>query len=377
MGHKMQTLREMAYLYYSTTNMPVTLIEKETKQIVEQIGVKERNRLEVCGFPFQELEKSHYFNFSPESGVQYISAKFSQDKMEFILIAGPFVYTKHAEITAEGVMTVRPGKTNQFYKLLEHLFESRKLIFNDVTQDLSSLESLEKNIIEYREIDFYHHNYVLESNHFTEIFRSGDINKVFSERDRTFPETGYMSKNEEGNKKNWTIIGIGLFARKAIELGLDSHIAFTISDNYLRRIEQVKSIADMDMISQECFRVLFAALKTSTSSQYSRTINEAITFVDRNLTLKFSLVDVCEHIKVSQSHLSRLFKKEIGLSFTDYVLERRIEEAKRLLDHSNYSLADISGILNFSTKSYFISCFKKLVGKTPTEYRNKSVNYNA
>jgi AraC-like DNA-binding protein len=66
----------------------------------------------------------------------------------------------------------------------------------------------------------------------------------------------------------------------------------------------------------------------------------------------------------------------MGLSFTDYVLEKRIEEAKRLLDHSTYSLADITGILNFSSKSYFINCFKKTVGQTPTEYRNKTLSFS-
>lgn len=372
----MQTLQEIAYLYYSTTNMPVSLFRDKSKQLIEQIGVKKRYQLEVSSFPFLELENVNYYNYSPESGVHYLSTKFVQDHQRFILIAGPFIYTKEPQTIVDGVLTVRPGKTHQHYKLIEQLFESNTLIFNDISQIPSSLESLERNIIEYREIDFYHHNYTQESTGLTEMFRSGDMSKYFAQRDEAFTDTGHMAQDEVGNKKNWTIIGIGLLTRKAIELGLDSHIAFTISDNYLRRIEEVKGIADMDMVSQECFRVLLSAIKTSTSSKYSRIMNNAITFIDRNLTFKFNLVDVSEHLHVSPSHLSRLFKKEMGLSFTDYVLEKRIEEAKRLLDHSTYSLADITGILNFSSKSYFINCFKKTVGQTPTEYRNKTLSFS-
>ena len=93
-------------------------------------------------------------------------------------------------------------------------------------------------------------------------------------------------------------------------------------------------------------------------------------FIDLNLHHRIRLSHLCVYVGLSESYLSTLFKKETGLSVTDYVLYRRIETAKNMLRYSEFSPAQISEILAFSSQSYFIRCFKKLEGVTPTEYQN-------
>ena len=78
---------------------------------------------------------------------------------------------------------------------------------------------------------------------------------------------------------------------------------------------------------------------------------------------------VAEVIGLSPCHLSRIFKKEVGMSMVDYVQKERIEAAKYMLIHTDETLAAISQYLYFSTQSYFIRIFRKYTGMTPGQYR--------
>ncbi|MEH7313803.1 helix-turn-helix domain-containing protein, partial [Priestia megaterium] len=70
------------------------------------------------------------------------------------------------------------------------------------------------------------------------------------------------------------------------------------------------------------------------------------------------------------NYLSKIFKKEVGKSVSQYIQEQRIEEAKKLLQLSNYTISEISTLLNFHDQSYFTTTFKKILGVTPKQYRN-------
>ena len=74
---------------------------------------------------------------------------------------------------------------------------------------------------------------------------------------------------------------------------------------------------------------------------------------------------------MSPFHFSRLFKKSTGKSPYQFVLQRRIERAKKLLRNSTRSLADVGGELGFSHQSHFTSAFRKQVGATPGAYRKE------
>ncbi|WP_249649209.1 AraC family transcriptional regulator, partial [Lysinibacillus sp. D4B2_S17] len=74
---------------------------------------------------------------------------------------------------------------------------------------------------------------------------------------------------------------------------------------------------------------------------------------------------------LSSNYLSSLFKKEVGISLSEYIHQQKIEEAKKLLTFTNYPILDIGSLLNFTDHSYDIKVFKKFPGITPKQYRNK------
>lgn len=71
----------------------------------------------------------------------------------------------------------------------------------------------------------------------------------------------------------------------------------------------------------------------------------------------------------SKYYLVHSFTKEYGISPMNYLINRRLEEAKQLLKNDDYSMSMISRILGFSSPSYFSQTFKKAVGMTPNQYR--------
>lgn len=103
----------------------------------------------------------------------------------------------------------------------------------------------------------------------------------------------------------------------------------------------------------------------------SKHIKKAIHFINENYCENITLADVAAHIYLSTVHTSRLFKKETGKNVIDYINERRINEAKRLMDRTEHKIYEISQMVGFQNTHYFSTVFKKLTQMSPREYVHK------
>lgn len=106
--------------------------------------------------------------------------------------------------------------------------------------------------------------------------------------------------------------------------------------------------------------------------QQNSEIKKALAYIEKNLTTNITLDQVSDHVFLSQFYFSRLFKKEMGVSFTSYLNQRRIEQAKVLLTQSNLSVKIISKNMGYSQTSYFCKIFKEIVGMTPAKFRKEA-----
>lgn len=94
-------------------------------------------------------------------------------------------------------------------------------------------------------------------------------------------------------------------------------------------------------------------------------------YIDEHLTDKIKRTDVAEHVALSENYLSKLFHRETGYSLSDYILEKRITLAKKLLSQTKLSISDIGAAVGYDASAHFIRMFKREVGKTPKEYRKE------
>ncbi|CAM3647599.1 helix-turn-helix domain-containing protein [Cohnella lubricantis] len=98
-------------------------------------------------------------------------------------------------------------------------------------------------------------------------------------------------------------------------------------------------------------------------------VKEACRYVSLHLNRRISLEEVAEHLHLNASYFSRLFKKETGITFIEYVTRMKMERAKELLDQTLHSVGEICEQLGYDNQSYFIKTFKAHAGVTPMEYR--------
>ena len=94
-------------------------------------------------------------------------------------------------------------------------------------------------------------------------------------------------------------------------------------------------------------------------------------FIQDNLHQELNRDDIARSVFRNPAYVSRLFRKETGLSLTDYIAQSRIERAKRLLAGTNDKISHIAEDLGYVHFSYFAKLFKKMTGLTPQEYRKK------
>ncbi|KXS37908.1 helix-turn-helix domain-containing protein [Modicisalibacter tunisiensis] len=98
-------------------------------------------------------------------------------------------------------------------------------------------------------------------------------------------------------------------------------------------------------------------------------IERALTHVDANLHNKIVQAEVAEIFGLSPFQFSRLFRRMTKMTFQEYLLSRRIEEARRLLVNSRTSITDVCFTVGFRDLSYFTRIFQRYVGMPPSRYR--------
>lgn len=98
-------------------------------------------------------------------------------------------------------------------------------------------------------------------------------------------------------------------------------------------------------------------------------MNQVRRYIDEHLAEKISRTEIAKSVALNENYLSRLFHKENGCSISDYILQKRVVMAKKLLIQTKMSVSDIGEMVGYETTTYFIRIFKRETGKTPKEYR--------
>ncbi|HHW18659.1 MAG TPA: helix-turn-helix domain-containing protein [Firmicutes bacterium] len=92
-------------------------------------------------------------------------------------------------------------------------------------------------------------------------------------------------------------------------------------------------------------------------------------YISSNLNKDITLEKIASVLYVSPFYLSRRFRHETGITFKEYLVERRIQEAVRLLTTTGMSIENVASSVGFRYSNYFAKVFKKITGYTPESYR--------
>ena len=103
----------------------------------------------------------------------------------------------------------------------------------------------------------------------------------------------------------------------------------------------------------------------------SSIVNQAVQYIMAHYQNDLSLEFVGDELNVSMSHLSRIFKQEVGMNYIDFLTQFRVGKAKELIENRSLSVKQISKLVGYKNHTYFSKIFKKVVSMTPNEYRQE------
>ncbi|MFB5676468.1 helix-turn-helix transcriptional regulator [Paenibacillus terreus] len=193
----------------------------------------------------------------------------------------------------------------------------------------------------------------------------------FLEEGRGFENPGVLSKKSNlRSQKNLSICAIALATRAAVDGGMPLEMAFTLSDLCIQHIEELHEVGEVIRYTNEALCDFTDKVRSVREKRYSRPISVCLNYIYNHIYEDIGLNRLAEEAGLHPSYLSSLFREETGLSITEYVQRAKIEEAKKLLTLTDYSLADVCSRLRFNDQSYFTKVFKKYAGVTPRVFRS-------
>lgn len=163
---------------------------------------------------------------------------------------------------------------------------------------------------------------------------------------------------------------ITLCSRAAIEGGLSSEWAYTLSDTYTAAVDNARNVSQIAAISHTMYEDFIRRVnQVRRRAGISKSVRMCCDYIDTHVLEPLDLKILAEHVDYTEYYLSRKFKAEIGMSINSYICQARIREARNLLSATNLSVQEIADKLHFCSRSYFSERFKKETGMLPVEYR--------
>ena len=177
------------------------------------------------------------------------------------------------------------------------------------------------------------------------------------------------SENPLRDFKNSVLVMNTLF-RKAVERAKVHPIYIHEASSELgTRIEQAQTMETLTELIGEMLQTYCSLVREYSLASYSAPVQKAIIFMDLNLSEPISTREIAADQFITPNYLSARFKQETGKAVTEYLLERRIALAKQLLAATGLSVQAVAASVGMDDGSYFSKQFKRVVGKSPLQFR--------
>lgn len=170
------------------------------------------------------------------------------------------------------------------------------------------------------------------------------------------------------------------YAKRAVSLGVQGYLLKPVDDDeFLDVLDKTVQIVAQkrqfhrlrDRYEQRCGNNIDSDyINMDTSNITDRYLSEAIDYICRYYAQDITCSSVADELKISSSYLAKLFKANTGYTFLEYLTQHRIRRAMQLLSDTSLRTYQIATRVGYQDTRYFSDIFKKIVGVTPTQYRN-------
>lgn len=176
------------------------------------------------------------------------------------------------------------------------------------------------------------------------------------------------------------------YARSALKLGVKDYLLKPIDDDELlnsikracdeihqkKQLDKLKYQMDKTSDSRIIFFKEYFSCDDTTKSTY---VQNAVDYIKNNYASDIGVKDIAKSLMISDSHISRSFKEETVYTIGDYLSNYRIKKACKLLSNLSAKIYEIAEQIGYKDHRHFSVPFKKIVGVTPKEFKDKLNNH--
>ena len=357
---------------FSENQNPLT----ESEELVHDL-IQRAKELDVPAI-IKVFDKIYFFCVRSDQEF-YLSGPVCAEQLSYVEIH-QFYKKYHMSVKEER----HPDKMNlnrilNFVSFLYELLEGRDLQPDELMEKNNLIE--EKEIreedgtvrIELDKVDgaAYHHTY-MEERYVMDCIRAGNVEEINERAAGLFEKAGTLSKNHFNDQRNLAIVTVTMATREAIAGGVSPADSYRLSDYLINQIDQCRRIEEITELNRRSlYKFTKLVADTKKTRNFSSYTEQCKDYISQNYHHKIYLEDIAEAIGISQGHLSRIFRRDMGMKIQEYILKFRVERAANLLKYSDATLSDISDYVCFNSQSHFGSVFKEYMKMTPGQYREK------
>lgn len=180
----------------------------------------------------------------------------------------------------------------------------------------------------------------------------------------------FQSKSSIETVKACVLELLIVLSRSAVEGGANLDQLTLLNFDCISRLSDCNSQDKVAEWMNECIDNFMDNMLENRSSVNLRVINKACEYIVANCQHNLSLEEVAQTVHLSPFYFSRLFKKEKGYTFADFVTRVRLHKAKKMLQNPDYTIVRIAAEVGYQDASYFCRVFRRECGMTPNQFRS-------
>lgn len=200
------------------------------------------------------------------------------------------------------------------------------------------------------------------------IVRLGNPALLEAERKHLIPSVGSQASLESLQLEKYinTIYLSKLYDCSRLE-GKERDQSLQLFYQFMTETDQAENLIAVLQVRQKALLTFAQHFSQPATSAKAKLFQQALQMVDDNLYSSLKIADVAQELGISESYLRKIFKEKVGTTMMEYLLQQKVNEAKKLLQQGK-SIPEIVENLAFYDKSHFFKTFKKYAGLTPKQY---------
>lgn len=259
--------------------------------------------------------------------------------------------------------------------VVKHVLSVHYPVFSDVVPELMQYSEQKRDIdINTELLDAYTVEHAKEYRNslfdFLKLLKTGDSPRA-QQALRSFLENARFVHDNSMREYRWLLHSLNNYCHTEL-LTTDIHPYHIIKQMISTRtkIDSLTSMAKLEQMPGEICHKYCLLVKNHSHPDYSKLTKDVIDYIRLHLEEELTLGYLADHFNKNASALSHSFRKETGVSLTEFIRQIRIREAIRLFNTTDFSVSDVAIMVGYQDFSYFSKLFSKETGMSPREYKS-------